>query len=80
MPRFRRKPTTVEAEQWDGHADATGLCRCVADECGRAPHVHTINGAVVRLRVGDWLIREPDGHHFYPCDPDVFKATYERVD
>jgi hypothetical protein len=33
----------------------------------------------VILEVGDWIIPEPDGIHFYPCKPDIFEATYEPV-
>lgn len=42
------------------------------------PHLHTIHeGQKVSLEVGDWILPEPDGVHFYPCKPDIFAATYE---
>lgn len=28
---------------------------------------------------GDWIIRGVQGE-FYPCKPDIFEATYDRVD
>ena len=28
---------------------------------------------------GDWIIRGVQGE-FYPCKPDIFKATYEKAD
>lgn len=28
------------------------------------PHVHTIDGKIVLLKVGDWIIPEPDGNHY----------------
>lgn len=34
---------------------------------GRAKHVATI---------GDWIIKGVQGE-FYPCKPDIFKATYD---
>lgn len=44
------------------------------------PHVHTIhNNQIVLIEVGDYIIPEPDGVHFYPCRPDIFEATYEPV-
>ena len=27
---------------------------------------------------GDWIIKGVNGE-FYPCKPDIFAATYERV-
>jgi hypothetical protein len=35
---------------------------------------------MVLLEVGDYIIPEPDGEHYYPCKPDIFEKTYERVD
>jgi hypothetical protein len=44
------------------------------------PHVHTIHaGQLVNLELGDFVIPEPDGEHFYPCKPDIFEKTYEAV-
>ena len=37
---------------------------------GRAKHVATIGG---------WIIKGIQGE-FYPCKPDIFKATYDPVD
>lgn len=42
------------------------------------PHVHTIHdNQLVVLEVGDFIIPEPDGEHYYPCKPAIFAATYE---
>lgn len=30
-------------------------------------------------RPGDWIIRGVKGE-FYPCKPDIFEATYEKVE
>jgi hypothetical protein len=35
---------------------------------------------MVILDVGDWIIPEPDGEHFYPVKPDIFEKTYEAVE
>lgn len=37
-------------------------------------------GQKVDLVEGDFVIPEPDGIHFYPCKPDVFANTYEKLD
>ena len=31
------------------------------------------------VKHGDWIIRGVKGE-LYPCKPDIFEATYERVD
>jgi hypothetical protein len=42
--------------------------------------IETIHkGQTVQVQEGDWIIPEPDGVHYYPCKPDVFEQTYERV-
>jgi hypothetical protein len=38
----------------------------------------TLEGAMSGS-VGDWIIRGVQGE-FYPCKPDIFEATYERVE
>jgi hypothetical protein len=32
----------------------------------------------MRGDVGDWIIKGVKGE-FYPCKPDIFEATYEKV-
>lgn len=78
MPRFRKKPVVIEAWEYKGNRFDKGIC-----DCGASPHyhLHTIHGAqVVVPTVGDWIIPEPDGEHFYPCKADIFASTYESVD
>ena len=43
-------------------------------------YVITIHGQKTEVVDGDWIIEEPDGKHHYPCKPDIFEATYEKVD
>ena len=88
--KFRKKPVVIEAEQWFPGNGAKGvqgdnpnkLCGCLLMGLpGDSPHVHTIHaGQIVILDPGDWIIPEPDGKHFYPCKPDIFEATYEKVE
>ena len=42
-------------------------------------NVITIHGQRTKVVEDDWIISEPDGIHFYPCKPDIFKKTYEPV-
>lgn len=86
MPKFRRKPVEVEAVQWlpetmpidpvDVWPEAVGdgLLR----RSGESDLVlKTIHRDFAIARPGDWVIAEPDGSGFYPCNPDVFEATYD---
>jgi len=80
MPKFRKKPVIVEAEQfWPDKP---------LPFCDRGPYVAydgdfyvtTIHGDYINLTPGDWVIRESRGVFFaYPCKPDIFDATYEPV-
>jgi hypothetical protein len=90
MPKFRKKPVIIEAEQYLGddimYGDAKPIRGvCTSETCRlsghQRPHVHTIhkNQAVI-LEAGDWIIPEPDGEHFYPCKADIFERTYEPVE
>ena len=83
MAKYRKKPVVIEAEQYVEYGKLVkGMCNsryCFAN-VDNNPHVHTIhNNQTVRLEIGDFVIPEPDGIHFYPCKPDIFKATYEAI-
>lgn len=39
--------------------------------------IDTLEG-IMGAKVGDWIIRSVKGEH-YPCDPEIFAATYEAV-
>jgi len=83
MAKYRKKPVVIEAEQYVEYGKLVkGMCNsCSCYSAGNnKPHVHTIHGnQIVILEIGDWIIPEPDGIHFYPCKPDIFKATYDLV-
>lgn len=40
--------------------------------------IHTLEGQMLATE-GDWVIRGVQGE-LYPCKPDIFEQTYERVD
>ncbi len=81
MARYRKKPIVIEAVQYTKYGVLVdGMCnsRSCYTSGNNKPHVHTIHdNQVVLLEVGDWIIPEPDGVHYYPCKPDIFEATYE---
>ncbi len=77
MPKFRKRPVVVEAHQFFvGGAWPAGVCCC--NRKGMGLHIHTLEGADA-VSEGDWIITGADGER-YPCKPDMFEATYERVE
>ena len=83
--RYRKKPVEIEAMQFtDGTKDQCYnfvRCNCHADfDDSGAPilKIQTLEG-IMTARFGDWIIKGVNGE-FYPCKPDIFEKTYERVD
>jgi len=76
MSRYRKKPVVIEAIQFnDNYMQFPGRCDC-SDK--GLPHIHTLEGIMIP-DIKDWIIKGVKGE-FYPCKPDIFKATYEKVD
>jgi hypothetical protein len=94
IKKYRKKPVTIEAAQWDGTAaGATPLIDWMLAEGGNASYhdpdealsfpqgrinVQTLEGGMAALP-GDFIIKGVQGE-FYPCKPDIFDATYSPVD
>lgn len=89
MPLYRRKPVTVEAMVLDGRT--VEVARWLAEN-GAAFHVNThptdafqyvlyieTPEGTMRAKLGDYIIKGSKGE-FYTCKPDIFEATYTRVD
>lgn len=94
--KFRKKLVVIEAYQWfevspyiEGvvrdvdyfrHPNKPGDDICPA--CWKSLHIHgftdTLEGGH-RVCPGDWIITGVKGE-IYPCKPDVFEVTYERVE
>lgn len=82
MSKFRKKPVVVDAVRWTGSngseiMDFLGYelpWRTNPDDTLTIP---TLEGDHL-ARPGDWIIRGVQGE-FYPCKPEIFKATYEPV-
>ena len=93
--RFRKKPVEVEAIRYDPprnceqvwrflgwpwpQEDPTQECLHSNEECDETMPVfiYTLEGTMC-ADPGDWIIKGVQGE-FYPCKPDIFDATYERV-
>lgn len=86
MPLYRRKSTVIHAEQFRGGREAgrdwylpKGVFVSYNGLEGTKYYVETIHAQRVYLADGDWVLPEPDGRHYYPCQPAVFASTYELV-
>ena len=86
--RYRKKPVIIDAIQWTGHNFQKVLKFVEETEFENARkilafhqnhlHIQTLEGTHL-ANEGDWIIR---GVHqeYYPCKPDIFEETYERVE
>lgn len=86
---YRKKPVTIqawrntedepdraEAPGWLTEAIREGTIRMGGGDRGFMV-IKTLEGQM-RADYGDWIIRGVKGE-LYPCKPDVFEATYEKV-
>lgn len=83
MPKFRKRPIIVEAEQWWRGIQVEGVSAFHAwhlqDHCLiQKPHVHTLEGPLL-VSPGDWIVTGVQGEK-YLVKPDIFAATYEPVE
>ncbi len=76
--KFRKKPVIIEAIQWTGQN-----CLEIQQFCGVTPFtmdsfiIPTLEGNHT-ANIWDWIIKGVKGE-FYPCKPDIFEQTYEKV-
>lgn len=92
--KYRKKPVVIEAVQWNGLnfkeiEKFAGADIAILEEV-RKPNkdmnipgdyhlcIRTLEG-VMDARRGDYIIRGVNGE-FYPCKPDIFEKTYEKVE
>lgn len=83
MPKFRKKPIVIEAEQFRPHEFPLPFKdrhACNWDEDGLGWYVVTVHGQKTSIIDSDWIIAEPDGRGFYPCKNDIFLNIYESVE
>ena len=91
MPKFRKKPVVIEAIQWNGNNfdEIKSFTNINARYYSYYEHneyyeskntlvIKTLEGDMVASK-GDYIIRGVKGE-YYPCKPDIFEATYEKVD
>lgn len=86
MGKYRKKPIEIEAFIWTGDHDQTEDPTWIVEAMGRGDvwfeasglQIRTLEGVMTANR-GDYVIRGIKGE-IYPCKPDIFEASYERVE
>jgi len=90
MAKYRKKPIVIEAVRYNGKGnigDGEGVPdwiwvalenKTLKATNGTDPFIiHTLEGDMT-IAPGDWIIKGVKGE-FYPCKPNIFEQTYERV-
>lgn len=80
MAKYCKKPVEIEAIQWNG-TNESEIKTFVGDAAKFTTTLLTIKTleGIMIAQVGDFIIRGVDGE-FYPCKPDIFEKTYDKVD
>lgn len=77
--KFRKKPVVIEAEKFIGvHPDMQRLGVYHDPTSSTGWSIDTLEGKH-EVTVGDWIITGVKGER-YPCKPDIFEMTYEKVE
>lgn len=78
--KYRKKPVVIEAVQYDGNLSSVQkfIDRKVDYSYSKNDlSILTLEGQL-HVSKGDYIIKGVQGE-FYPCKPDIFEATYEKV-
>jgi len=86
--RYKKLPRAIEAEQFNDNAASYTVLHWINE--GQYEHnkpfaewingeliIPTLEGTITASK-GDYIIKGVQGE-FYPCKPDIFAETYERV-
>lgn len=86
--KYRKKPVIIEAFQFtDDEPETLVELQEFMDRDVRVSYknpenpvlkIETLEG-VMDASIGDYIIKGVRGE-FYPCKPDIFKATYEEAE
>lgn len=81
MAKYRKKPVVIEAIKYDGDnkVEIQEFVNKYLDMTEEMQlEIDTLEG-VMLANVGDYIIRGVNGE-YYPCKPDIFEKTYEKVE
>lgn len=85
--KYRKKPVVIEAfrlikgeiiPQWFIKEWDAGNISLIGNEDGMSADINTLEG-VMHASPGDYIIKGVHGE-LYPCKPDIFEATYDKVE
>lgn len=80
--KYRKKPIVVEAIRWTGknQTEIDKFCGMkVVWSKGKKTFLVLTREGTMLATMGDYIIKSVNGE-FYPCKPNVFAKTYERVE
>jgi hypothetical protein len=78
--KYRKRPVVIEAIQWTGKNPKeimSFIGSWAADVNREVILLATLEGTM-KASKGDFIIKGVNGE-FYPCKPDIFEKTYEKV-
>ena len=85
--KYKKKPVIIDAIQWNGKGnyelavflDGNNWKHKIAtNEKPECLIIETLEGKIT-ASIGDFIIKGVKGE-FYPCKPDIFEMTYEKVE
>jgi len=83
--KFRKKPIVIEAIEFLNGDGPNTIRECIDFTGGLATYLDLEDKLIIptlegdhAASTGDWIIKGVQGE-FYPCKPDIFEKTYERV-
>lgn len=95
MRQYRKKPVVIWATQWTGqnHREMHDFLLGNPDEYLKTKgehfeidHSKVEGGLIIKTlegehiaSIGDYIIKGVKGE-YYPCKPDIFEATYDKVE
>lgn len=87
IEKYVKRPVIIEAVQWTGKnkdeiVSFVSYNNCSFVKSNKAPFgynlvIFTLEGSYY-ASIGDYIIKGIKGE-FYPCKPNIFEQTYERV-
>lgn len=78
--KYRKKPVEIEAILWNGYNydEIMELGEKSIQRSGKDLLIYTLEGTM-RASIGDYIIKGVN-EELYPCKPDIFNLTYEKVE
>ena len=81
--KYRKKPVEIEAVKWNGRnfEEIKQLQNKNEQQLQRYENeilIFTLEGTM-KASLGDYIIKGVSGE-IYPCKPDIFNLTYEKVE